>query len=100
MNKIWEEEGDDEVHEKVKPQTGVTEVVGAFEVDPEKGDADLKRPVMLWQCFHTALCILLTSAALGAGYRQLALEIMVDHNYIRLLFVLVLPAQVWLALVR
>ena len=100
MAKIWEEEGDEEVHEKVVPQTGVTEVVGAFEVDPEKAGGDLKRPILLLQPLHTAICLLLTTAALGAGYRQMALEIMVDHNYIRLLFVLVLPAQIWLALVR
>lgn len=66
--------------------------------DIERGH-NPRRPIMLWQSFQTACCLMLTCIAIGAGWKQIAFEIIVDQNYTRLLFLLIIPAQIWLALV-
>lgn len=37
---------------------------------------------------------------LGAGFRQIAVEVVVDKNYLRCAFILLTPIQVFFTLVR
>jgi hypothetical protein len=61
---------------------------------------DKSRRVPLWQTIYTTLAIMLLITCIAFGYRKVAIEIVVDPNWLRLLFLLVLPASVWLGLVR
>lgn len=69
------------------------------EGDPENPGESKPRKVMLLQAFITACTICLTVVVLGASWRQIAIEIMTDHSWIRLAFILAFVPQFWLALV-
>ena len=58
------------------------------------------RQIFLMQSWLTAATIALTTTAVGAGWRQVAIEVLVDKSFMRLLFVFTLIPQFWLALVR
>lgn len=66
----------------------------------EDGLAEGPRRVVLNQAILSAITLILIIAALGSGWRHLAIEIKADGNWIRLAFILVMPLQIWLALVR
>lgn len=57
-----------------------------------------RRPVLI-QSILTGATLFLITAALGTGWKNIVVELMVDHSYIRLAFILVVPLQFWLALV-
>lgn len=88
----------DAVMVKEMPMDG-SEDAYSGDLDPEDNYQEPRRPIVLIQAVLSAMTLLLIVAALGAGYRQIAIETGIDHSYIRLAFVLVLPLQVWLALV-
>lgn len=84
------------VHEM--PMDG-SEYAYSGDVDPEEVSQEPRRKIVLIQAVLTGLTLLLIVAAIGAGFRQIAIEIGIDHSYIRLAFVIVVPLQMWLALV-
>lgn len=95
MEMIWHEDvGEDE---KGEDNVGVTEVSDTSS-DPEAGAVQKTRRIKLMQPCTTALTLLLVTAALGSGYRQIALEIKIDFNYVRIAFLLAFLPQVWLSL--
>lgn len=113
MNMIWN--GDEEGNEKastavpskvasrtpsirVKEFLGL-EVLGSQNSDVEENLAETPRKIVLIQPVLTAITLLLVIAAIGSGWRQITLELMVDKGWIRLAFVVVVPLQIWLALV-
>ena len=57
-----------------------------------------RRPVLI-QAMLTACTLFLIIAAIGTGWRQIALEVDVDKSYIRCAFIIAAPFQIWLALV-
>ncbi|CAI6342568.1 unnamed protein product [Periconia digitata] len=57
-----------------------------------------ERPLILVQAFSAALTVALVLAALGSGWRQIAIEIAIDRNFYRLLLLLSTVPQIWLAL--
>ena len=57
------------------------------------------RKLVLIQAVLCGLTLLLLVAAIGSGWRQIAIELAVDHQILRLAFVAVVPLQMWLALV-
>ena len=69
------------------------------DVDPEDTSPEPRRKIVLIQAVLSGLTLLLVVAAIGAGFRQIAIEIGIDHSYIRLAFCLIVPLQMWLALV-
>lgn len=69
------------------------------DLDPEDNYQEPRRKIVLIQAVLTGLTLLLIVAAIGSGFRQIAIEIGIDHNYIRLAFVIAVPFQMWLALV-
>jgi hypothetical protein len=62
--------------------------------------AEPPRKIVLIQPVLTAVTLILMLAAIGSGWRYIAMELMVDHNWIRLAFLVVVPLQIWLALVN
>ena len=83
----------------------VVEEVPADDIDPEtgvpreNGVSDPPRRIKLNQAVLCAGTIFLIIAALASGWRQIAIEITVDKNWMRLAFIAVMPLQIWLALV-
>lgn len=64
----------------------------------EESEADERRPIVIWQPFFTATTLILVITALGAGWRQISIEISTDGGYMRLLFALCIIPQLWLGL--
>jgi hypothetical protein len=69
------------------------------DVDQEAGLEEKPREIVLWQCIYEGATIALVMAAIGAGWRAVAVEMIQDPNWLRLAFIVVVPAQLWLALV-
>ena len=68
--------------------------------DEEKGVRnEAPRKIVLNQAVLTAFTLTLIVAALGSGWRQMAVEVAVDNTYLRLAILVVVPLQIWLALV-
>ncbi|KAF2634139.1 hypothetical protein P280DRAFT_494481 [Massarina eburnea CBS 473.64] len=57
-----------------------------------------QRPIVLIQSISTSFTLCLVLVAMAAGFRQVALEIKVDMNYLRILFIICVVPQLWLAL--
>ncbi|RMY74176.1 hypothetical protein D0862_14158 [Hortaea werneckii] len=97
MEMIWDDEtgGDDE-----KKEDGNVEVneISQEEADLEAGAVDTKRGICMWMPIISAFTLCLTVTALGSGWQNIAKEIWVDGDYIRLAFILVVIPQAWLAL--
>lgn len=95
MELVWkagnvDEEGGDE-----KGGQPVTEV----EIDEESGEIKPeKRPIHLQNTVLVSLTLALVTVSLGAAWRQLAIEVSVDSNYIRLALVALAPVQVFFTL--
>jgi hypothetical protein len=70
---------------------------------PESDDIELAdekpRKYVLIQPLLIAATLILLVSALGAGWRRIAIEIYVDHNFTRFLFMLTIVPQVWLSFV-
>lgn len=74
--------------------------VTALELDDESGAAlPAKRPTHLMNTTLVALTLTLIVIMLGAGFRQITIEIKVDRNYTRLAFLALTPVQIFFTLV-
>ena len=78
------------------PEVTVDDV--ASDVDSED-QMEPPRKTVLIQSVLCALTLILIILALGTGWRKIAIEIVSDHQWIRLAFLVVTPLQIWLALV-
>lgn len=65
----------------------------------EEGYVEKPRPINLTQAIMTGLTLILVVAAMGSGWRQMAIETAVDQTYIRWALLACVPVQIWLALV-
>lgn len=98
MAMIWPEEGEEELDEKdPKVHEVNVEEIGS-DVDEMEAGIEKPRPIVLYQAIITAITLCLVTVAMGSGYAAIAKEVYLDGNYIRVAFVLALPAQVWLSL--
>ena len=104
MNAFLEEQNSAPI--KKEPVVGISEVssetggegVPSSDCNEEAASESPRRPVLI-QSYLTAATLFLITAALGTGWKNVVVELMVDHSYIRLAFILVVPLQFWLALV-
>lgn len=95
----------DEKPANTMSQIMVTELPGGAEsteaaIPREDGLSEGPRKIMLNQAVLTGVTLILIVAALGTGWRQMAVETAVDHSYLRMALFIVVPLQIWLALVR
>ena len=67
---------------------------------PDEAGVEASRKLKLNSSILVALTLLIMVAAIGAGWREVAIEIAVDGSLVRLAFIAVVPFQMWLALVR
>ena len=93
---------DEKEDEKVTVQEITNEEWDSAEggVARENGFTDPPRRIKFNQSILCAATLFLIVAALASGWRQIAIELTVDMSWIRLAFIVVMPLQVWLALVR
>jgi hypothetical protein len=98
MKMIWGNEGAYPEEDEKKEEVEILEE--EVDADPENPGETKPRKIMLMQAWITAFTIGLTIGVIGAGWRQVAIELSIDKNWIRLAFVLVFVPQFWLALVR
>jgi hypothetical protein len=98
MQLVWqtgEPTEEEDINEKRTPR--VTE----FEVDQESGQIIPEmRPTNLMNTILVGFTLVIVVVMLGAGFRAVAIETVVDKNYIRMAFVLLTPVQVFFTLVR
>ena len=105
MKMIWQEESPYQNEKSTgKDSHGVS--VTELALDGEHSDyseedlTEKPRRTVLIQPVLTAVTLFLIIAALGTGWRELAVELVVDKSFLRLGFLLVVPLQIWLGLVR
>jgi len=98
MKMIW---GNESAYPEEAPEKKEA-AVSVYELDDEDLEArveDKPRKIVLIQPVITACTLLLTVAALGSGWRSIAIEMKRDQDWIRLAFIGCLLPQMWLALV-
>ncbi|KXX82327.1 Glucans biosynthesis glucosyltransferase H [Madurella mycetomatis] len=93
MELVWKAGTGDDEDEKGGP------TVGEVEIDEESGELKPeKRPVHLLNTYLVSLTLILVTVSLGAAFRQLAIEVSVDNNYMRLALVALFPIQIFFTL--
>ena len=88
-------------------KTEKSHTVDVIEVDSDASSSDLEREdssikprkLVMNQAVLCALTLIILLAAIGAGWRQIVIELVVDKQMLRLAFAAVVPFQMWLALV-
>ncbi|KAL6252468.1 hypothetical protein RBB50_000187 [Rhinocladiella similis] len=100
ISMVWKEQVDDD--ESVAPMRSA--MPSTTNLNPDDSSSNLEqvvnapRRVVLIQSVLTAVTLILLVVAIGSGWRQIAIEVKVDKNWMRLAFLLVVPFQCWLAL--
>lgn len=97
MELVWKTGEPDEMEPNEGKKNGnVTEV----EIDEESGEIiPEKRPTNLLNTILVTFTLILIVTVLGAGFREIAIEIAVDHQMIRLAFLALTPVQIFFTLV-
>jgi len=97
MELVWKTGEPEEVEPgESKKGPKVTEV----EIDEESGEIiPERRATHLLNTILVACTLVLIVTVLGAGFRELAIEVAVDHNMLRLAFLALTPVQVFFTLV-
>lgn len=98
MELVWQT-GEPEEVEDGSAKKGPT--VNEIEIDQESGNImPQNRPTHLLNTVLVAFTLILIVTVLGAGFRELAIEVAVDHSYLRLAFVALTPVQIFFTLVN
>jgi hypothetical protein len=98
MELVWKTGEPEEVEEGAAPKKGPK--VSELEIDEESGAImPQHRPTHLLNTILVAFTLILIVTVLGAGFRELAIEIDVDQSYTRLAFVALTPVQIFFTLV-
>jgi len=96
MELVWKSSSTDEADGDDEKR--IPEVVAA-EVDEESGEVKPdRRPIHLQNAVMVAFTLILVFVALGAAWRQLAIEVSVDGDYTRLGLVALFPIQIFFTL--
>ncbi|KIH93790.1 hypothetical protein SPBR_04088 [Sporothrix brasiliensis 5110] len=108
MGLVWRSGGDDEDNEKSGGRIGSAAAGGDafgsggytdYDLDEENGEIrPEKRPIHLLNSCLVTLTLILVTVSLGAAWRQLAIEVSVDHSYTRLALVALFPVQIFFTL--
>lgn len=94
MNLVWDTPAAGELG---KGEKGAN--VAVVEIDEETGQiVPERRGLHLQNTVLVAFTLIIIVVFLGAGARQLAAQTIVDHNYIRLLLLLLTPVQIFFTL--
>jgi hypothetical protein len=69
------------------------------EINGETGEYISKRPTNIQNSVLVSITLLIIAIMLGAGFREIAIEIAVDHGWQRLAFLSLTPVQIFFTLV-
>ncbi|OAA60262.1 Glycosyl transferase, family 2 [Niveomyces insectorum RCEF 264] len=75
--------------------------MGLLDDERDEESGELKpaaRPVHLFNAFLVTMTLVLVTVSLGAAWRQLAIEVSVDHSFTRLALVALFPMQLFFTL--
>jgi hypothetical protein len=98
MALVWSA-GEEEVVEDGEKTKGPAVV--ELEIDEETGEYKPEnRPTNLINACLVSFTLIIIMIMLGAAFRVIALQIMIDHSWIRMCFLLMIPLQVFFTLVR
>jgi hypothetical protein len=97
MKVIWGDEIANDTATSAEKSSGVK--VTECEPAAHNGNKGPRRTVM-WQSAYTAMAICMLTTATASGWRQIAIQQIQEPNWLRLLFIIALPGQIWLSLVR
>lgn len=76
-------------------------IVATVEIDEESGEVlPQSRPTKLLNSVLVSFTIVLIIVVLGSGCNSIVVEVAVDHKYLRFLFLLLTPIQIFFTLVR
>ncbi|KAF1929383.1 uncharacterized protein M421DRAFT_60758 [Didymella exigua CBS 183.55] len=98
MKLVWragesEEEDEEATNEKKGPAVVETEI------DEETGEYKPEnRPTNIMNGALVGCTLVLITIMLGLGFKQIAVQVMVDQNYIRCAFLLLIPVQIFFTL--
>jgi hypothetical protein len=99
MELVWKTGEPDEESESTAGKKGVA--VTEAEIDMESGNLiPEKRATHLLNTILVAFTIVIVTTMLGAGARELAIEVSVDKSFTRLAFLALTPVQIFFTLVR
>lgn len=90
---IWGTPGEEEGKEETKETTNEG-------TDLEEGDVPEARIMRVERSAMIGISLALALTCLGLGWRWLALEVMLDGYYLRLLLVIACPVQLFVSMVR
>ncbi|PNS14858.1 hypothetical protein CAC42_2087 [Sphaceloma murrayae] len=97
MELVWSSGEEENVEDEEGAKKGPGVVEARF--DPVTGEElPEDRPTNLQNTVLVSFTLVIILALLGAGFRQVAIEISVDYNWFRLLFFLLTPVQVFFTL--
>lgn len=96
MKLVWragEPEEEEEMTEKKGPAVVETEI------DEETGDYKPEnRPTNIMNGVLVGCTLVIITVMLGLGFKQIAVQVMVDQNYIRIAFLILIPVQIFFTL--
>jgi membrane glycosyltransferase len=98
MKLVWragepEEDAEEDPNEKKGPAVVETEI------DEETGEYKPEnRPTNIMNGVLVGCTLVLITIMLGLGFKQIAVQVMVDQNYIRCAFLLLIPVQIFFTL--
>ncbi|KAF2020282.1 hypothetical protein BU24DRAFT_366132 [Aaosphaeria arxii CBS 175.79] len=95
MQRVW---GQDPAVPGSNDQKGAFATVTRAGEDDTEVAAEKPRRLVLNQSVLTAATLTLVLSAIGSGWRNIAIELLVDRNWIRMGFLACLFPQIWLAL--
>jgi hypothetical protein len=97
MELVWQtgEEEEEAAEEGGKKGPAVV----TTELNEETGEYESKRPLNIMNAVLVSFTLTLITIMLGAGFRQIAQEIAVDHGWLRLCFLVLIPVQIFFTLV-
>ena len=104
---VWKEKDEEEsdrpltIHMSALPSRAASmhlnEAMGENDAEEALASLPLRKTVLI-QPTLTGLTLILLMAAIGSGWRQIAIETKVDKSWLRLAFAVVVPFQCWFAL--
>ncbi|KAG5956990.1 hypothetical protein E4U57_002110 [Claviceps arundinis] len=95
MELVWKTGNTDDEEDEKKGGATMFEA----EIDEESGEVKPeKRPIHLQNTVLVSLTLILVTVSLGAAWRELAAEVSVDGEYIRLALVALFPVQIFFTL--
>lgn len=99
MQMSWKSEPAEESTVEKDSKKPFVQIEEYDDVTEEEAAEEGPRKTVLWQCIYEGATIGLLVSCIGFGWRWVAVQHIQDPNWMRLLFLFVVPAQIWLALV-